>query len=294
MNNFFNQIAIIIPYWLAGITVGAFLRTFYSDSINKMLLRNALGKHILIPTITASILGAISPITLFGIIPILYAFDIKNNKKLEIIIVSFITSSILISPNIFIFTISLGFEIAILRLICSIMAGVITGLIINLFTKDNETFLELTYQSTNKEKTASNNINKDICSIKVFLNHFYAAFKKTGLNLMLGVLISYFLYIIIPDSIWELTFSNLNLSVPISAFLSIGLYQCGGGSIPILHGLMREGLPVGAAITFMMVGPLTKMTNLTALKSILSFKKLFIYCTILIIYMLIIGWSLGL
>ncbi len=125
------------------------------------------------------------------------------------------------------------------------------------------------------------------------MRNFVGAFKKTGIHLLIGITLSYTLYAFIPSSFWEITLTNNNVAVPVSAGLSTFLYHCGGGSIPILLGLMREGLSTGAAITFMLVGPLTKMTNLTALKSLMSMKRMLIYCSILMIYMLSVGWLLG-
>lgn len=291
MDNYILQILKIIPYWLSGIALGALLRTCQSDAVSRILLKLSSRNNIVLPLIIASALGAVSPVTLFGIIPILYIFDIKQNRKMEAILMAFISTSILISPNIFIFTISLGLEIAFIRLFSSISTGVVSGVLIYYFSKPDEPFLELDIKTTeNKPEEISG--EKEVRLIQ-FRKIFYGAFKKTGINLLFGVGISFIIYALIPDSLWNLTFSGNSSAVPVSAFLSIGLYQCGGGSIPILQGLMREGLSAGGAITFMMIGPLTKMTNLTALKSILSLKKLILYCTILILYMMLIGWSLG-
>lgn len=287
MRDFIQQITIIIPYWLIGIMIGALLKTFQSGNIEKMLKKIASIKSTLLPLIVAAIAGAISPITLFGIIPILYAFDIRTNRKFEAILVSFITSSILISPTIFIFTISLGLDIAIIRLLSSIFAGIIMGLVVDIYRGKYTPFLNLNIIASNNIKNKPKTSYKS--KARELVMNFWGAFKKTSINLSIGILIAYIISYIIPDSLWELTFRNDNLAVPISAFLSIGLYQCGGGSIPILQGLMREGLSVGAAIAFMIVGPLTKITNLAALKSIMSLKKLIIYCVFLIVYVLIIG-----
>ena len=67
--------------------------------------------------VISSVLEALSPITLFGVNPDIYSINIKNNKKLEPLIIAFITSSILISPSIFVFTISLGIDIALMRVL---------------------------------------------------------------------------------------------------------------------------------------------------------------------------------
>ena len=288
MDSFLLQLIRIIPYWLAGIVLGAVLKTFQRNNIDRILIKVFNWKSRLLLIATSSILGAVSPITLFGVIPILYALDVESNPTIEPAIVAFITSSILVSPNIFIFTISLGLNVALIRLASAILAGVIMGLVVDVITDKKTSFIKLNVRDEIEQKR-----NSEPSKMKQLLANFYGAFRKTGINLLIGIVISYAMYQFIPQSLWDFTFQNNNIAVPISAVLSTFLYQCGGGSIPILQGLMREGLSIGAATTFMLVGPLTKITNLAALKSIMSIKGILIYCGILVLYMLSIGWLLG-
>jgi len=90
LGGYFLQIAKIIPYWLTGIALGALLKTFQSHNISRILKKVSSLQTNFIPIVIAAVLGAVSPITLFGIIPLLYVFDIENNRKLEAIIVAFI------------------------------------------------------------------------------------------------------------------------------------------------------------------------------------------------------------
>jgi len=290
MNIFILQTVNIILYWLGGIALGAFLKTYQKNNENRLFLKLLSNKKILPMLIISSILGAASPITLFGIIPLIYSVDLKRNKKLESILLAFITSSILISPNIFVFTFSLGADIAIIRMISAITTGVMMGLISDIMLSSNESFLFL--RKDKKQKISEHSKNKDN-KFKVFLKNYYNAFKKTGINLLIGVAISFLVFAFVPQSFYDFAFKSNAVAVPVSAVLSTFFYQCGGGSMPILQQLLREGLSTGAAITFMLVGPLTKITNLAALKSIMTTKKLLIYCSILLVYMLSLGWFLG-
>ena len=290
MNIFFQQTLVIIPYWLSGIALGAFLKTWQKDNVDKILLKLSSYKSTLLMLVISSVLGALSPITLFGVIPVIYSVNTKNNKKLEPIIVAFITSSILISPNIFVFTISLGMDIALMSVLSVVAIGLIMGLISDIMISLNKAFLNLSEDERQKTgKLGGNDDNK----IRIFLNNFYNAFKKTGIHLFGGILIAFALYAFVPQSFYDTTFSSNAVAVPVSAVLSTFLYQCGGASIPIIQGLLREGLSTGAAITFMLAGPLTKMTNLAALKSIMTMKYFLLFCIILLGYTLSIGWLIG-
>ena len=290
MNNFILQTMVIVPYWLGGIVLGAFLKTWHRDNVDKMFFRLSSSKSTLLMLVISSALGALSPITLFGVIPVIFSINIKKNKKFEPLIIAFITSSILISPNIFVFTISLGIDIALLRILSVVAIGLIMGLISDIMISLNKSFLIL---SEDEKQKAGNLSGKNDKKTMIFLKNFYYAFKKTGINLFIGILVSFALYAFVPQTFYDATFTSNTVAVPVSAVLSTFLYQCGGASIPIIQGLLREGLSAGAAITFMLAGPLTKMTNLAALKSIMTLKRLLLYCGILFIYALSIGWLIG-
>ena len=290
MDNYLLQIIKIIPYWLSGILLGAILNTYYHGSLDRILCRITSLKSTLLLVAVSSILGAVSPITLFGVIPLIYSFDLSTNKKLEAAVVAFITTSMLISPNVFVFTLSLGLDIALIRLIGTIAIGVIMGLITDIMLVSRTAFIDLNNSQWQKEKSMC---IEDKNKISTLAKNFYFAFRKTGRNLFIGIVLSYLIVFFVPASFYDRTFISNAVAVPVSAVLSTFLYQCGGGSIPIIHGLMREGLTTGAAITFMMVGPLTKITNLGALGSIMPLKRLAIYISIMSVYMLTLGWLLG-
>src|SRR6056297_4131177 len=181
MDNFIQQTLVIIPYWLSGIALGAFLKTWQRDNVDKILLKLSSFKSMLLMLVISSVLGAVSPITLFGVIPVICSVDTKNNRKLEPIIVAFITSSILISPNIFVFTISFGMDIALMRVLSVVAIGLIMGLISDIMISFNKAFLTL--REDEKQK-ADKLVGNDDKKIKVFLKNFYYAFRKTGIHLL--------------------------------------------------------------------------------------------------------------
>lgn len=63
----------------------------------------------------------------------------------------------------------------------------------------------------------------------------------------------------------------------LSGILSVPLYACGGGTIPLLQGWLAEGMSLGSAAAFMITGPATKITNLGALKIALGWRRFALY-----------------
>lgn len=74
-----------------------------------------------------------------------------------------------------------------------------------------------------------------------------------------------------------------------AATIGVPLYACGGGTIPLLRDWLSRGMSMGAAISFMITGPATKITNLGALKICMGVKKFIIYISYVIIFSLIFG-----
>ena len=64
---------------------------------------------------------------------------------------------------------------------------------------------------------------------------------------------------------------------------------CGGGTIPLISEWLKAGMSMGSAAAFMLSGPATKLTNLSALKIILGAKNFILYIVFSIIFSIITG-----
>lgn len=78
--------------------------------------------------------------------------------------------------------------------------------------------------------------------------------------------------------------------VLMAATIGVPLYACGGGTIPLLQQWLWEGMSVGGAASFMLMGPATKITNLGALKIILGTKRFCLYLA----YSMLFSFAAGL
>ena len=74
-----------------------------------------------------------------------------------------------------------------------------------------------------------------------------------------------------------------------AATIGVPLYMCGGGTIPLLLQWLAGGMSMGAAASFMITGPSTKITNLGALKIVLGIRHFVIYLAFVILFSLSAG-----
>jgi hypothetical protein len=65
--------------------------------------------------------------------------------------------------------------------------------------------------------------------------------------------------------------------VLMAATIGVPLYACGGGTIPLLQGWLWNGMSMDSATAFMITGPVTKITNLGAMKIVLGAKHFVFY-----------------
>jgi uncharacterized membrane protein YraQ (UPF0718 family) len=74
-----------------------------------------------------------------------------------------------------------------------------------------------------------------------------------------------------------------------AATLGVPLYVCGGGTIPLLAEWLDHGMSAGSAVAFMLSGPATKITNLSALKIVFNARHFLYYIVFVMVFALVSG-----
>ncbi|MCL2806451.1 MAG: permease [Treponema sp.] len=277
----FRQIA---PYWALGLIAGSLVSVFLSDKITGKMARLATGKFWLLPLFLAAFLGIVSPLCMFGTIPIIAALGKKGVP--QHILAAFMISSILLNPNILFFTFALGAGFALTRLGLSFFSGVLAGVLVYLFFRNKDLF--------SFERFASEQDSPQCCEEsrkrKRFFPNLFKAFRITAPYLLFGLtLTAVFDRYIPPDWISGMFGAKRGLGVLFAATLSIPLYACGGGTIPLINSWLHAGMGTGDALAFMFAGPALKINNLSAVKMIFSAKHFFIYITYSLIFAVLCG-----
>lgn len=147
------QIRILWPYWLFGVVLGSLARVSGIERALALRLtsnghasgavarpddgpgvRGAAGRRRagLLPIIGGAVAGAISPFSLFGAMPILGT--LQRGGVPEAVLAAFLVSSPLINPALFVFSLALGWPLALLRAGAAIVLGSVAGWLIQLAT----------------------------------------------------------------------------------------------------------------------------------------------------------------
>ena len=267
------QLRMIAPYWITGLTAGSLISVFLSDKIAKKV-SNLSAERIWVICF-ASVLGIASPLCMFGTVPLIAALGKKGVP--QHILSAFMISSVLLNPNLWLVTLVLGWEIAFLRIALAFICGTLAGLIVLYLCKNRMIFSFGRF--TDKDK-------KD----KRFASDLLKAMRITAPYLIIGVTLTALgERYIPPEWIAGMFGARRGLGVLFATTLSIPLYICGAGTVPLINAWLAAGMGRGEALTFMLAGPATKINNLSAVKMILGRRNFLLYLGYIILFAVVVG-----
>ena len=275
------QLRQILPYWLLGILIGSVISVFAGDRIHRMVRSLGEKKLGLLGVVPASVLGIASPLCMYGTIPL--AASLSKSGMRDDWLAAFMMSSILLNPQLIIYSTALGAAALTVRLVSCFFCGVAAGLLIR-FCYRNKPFFDFSGFEERKSRDVHPN------PLIRLLKNIGRNFKATGPWFLLGVVLSVLFQRYVPAQAFSRLFGeNEGFGVLMAATVGVPLYACGGGTIPLLQQWLWNGMSMGSAAAFMMTGPATKITNLGALKIVLGIRRFALYLVFVILFSLLTG-----
>jgi uncharacterized membrane protein YraQ (UPF0718 family) len=265
----FEQIFI---YWILGIVLGSAVSVFAKGKILAAFSK-LQGKRLgVFGAVPASAIGIASPLSCYGTIPISAAFSEKGIK--DDWLAAFMMSSILLNPQLIIYSAVLGASALTVRIVSCFICGIAAGLLVRIFyMRRGKSFFRF---DSFREPPADRDTDPNI--ILRLLKNIRRNIKATGLFFLVGIALSAVFQRYVPQDVMTTLFGrNEAWGVLMSATIGVPLYACGGGTIPLLQGWLWNGMSMGSAAAFMVTGPATKITNLGALKIVLGAKTFALY-----------------
>jgi uncharacterized membrane protein YraQ (UPF0718 family) len=261
----------IFWYYLFGVVFGSAVSVFGKQKIHQLfsaLQNKKLGVFGVVP---ACAIGIASPLCMFGTIPIAASFSEKGMK--DDWLAAFMMGSILLNPQLIIYSASLGGTALTVRIVTCFLGGIAAGIVIrHFYASKGRSFFSFSgfHELPNRDVDPS--------FLLRLLKNIWRNLKATGLYFLIGVALSAAFQRYVPESVMVGIFGNNKaFGTLMAATVGVPLYVCGGGTIPLLQGWMASGMSLGAAAAFMIAGPAVKITNLGALKIVLGLKRFVLY-----------------
>jgi uncharacterized membrane protein YraQ (UPF0718 family) len=273
----------IVLYWIVGMVLGSLISVFGKEKIHGLL--SALrGKRLgVLGLIPASFIGIVSPLCMYGTIPIAASFSEKGIE--DDWLAAFMMSSILLNPQLLFYSAALGPQAVLIRFAACFLCGIAAGLGLRLFFRKRKFFNFAGFRGPENHDT-------DPRPLPRFLKNLARNLKATGLYFLAGVALSALFQRYVPEEAMSALFGkNRGFGPLMAATVGVPLYVCGGGTIPLLRQWLSSGMTLGSAAAFMISGPATKITNLGALKIVLGLRDFVFYLAFTILFALLSGMA---
>ena len=241
---------------LLDLAPSLFLGAAIAGLLHGLLPKNFVGLHLRGPwgVVKAVALGVPLPLCSCGVLPA--AFGLKRDGASDGAAVGFLIStpqtgvdSILVSGSL------LGWPFAFFKVVAATVTGLFGGLL-----------TERWGGAGPSADTVDGAIagNKDR-SWRGMFDHALELLRSIWGWLVIGVLISAAITALLPPDFLAGTAAGGGLFAMVVALLiGLPLYVCATASVPIAAALVTAGLPVGAALVFLMAGPATNAATLGA------------------------------
>ena len=255
------------PWLLFGFLMAGLLHAFFPEGKINRLLGNTSMKSVF----RAALIGVPLPLCSCGVIPT--GISIHKNGASKGAAVSFLISTPQTGVDSIMVTYSLlGLPFAIIRPIVAFATGIFGGAVTNILVPADA-------QKSIPDSKPGNlaDENKKNPFLEIFRYAFIELLEDIAKWLVLGLLLAALISVIVPDDFFTTYIHNEFLGMLIVLAISIPLYVCATGSVPIAAVLMMKGISPGTALVFLMAGPASNAATITVIGNVMGRRTLFIY-----------------
>lgn len=279
---FFILIADMSPYLLLGFLFAGILHV----AVPRNLYRRHLSNNRFSSVLYSALFGVPLPLCSCGVIPT--AVSLKNEGASKGAVTSFLIATPQTGVDSILATYSLlGLPFAILRPLAALVTALVGGAAVNCFER----------KEPQKDAPLSDKIHAKPYKnrfAEILRYGFIEMLQDIGKWLIVGLLIAAAITVIVPDDFFLRFGDSPLLSMLLVLAISIPMYICATGSIPIAVALMLKGLSPGAALVLLMAGPATNAAALIVLYKTLGRRTTIIYLLTIIIGAIAFGLAVDL
>lgn len=281
MNQFIDLVTEMSPYLLLGFLLAGLMHAFIPGTIYSKYLAKPNMRSVVL----AALFGIPLPLCSCGVLPT--AMSLRREGASKGAAVSFLIATPQTGVDSVIATFSLmGLPFAIIRPIAALATAIFGGKMVNVIEGDEGAGK---FDSTNEQ--AHDDLCGDSCCgghdkvptsfvgkvIEAFRYAYIDMMESVGKWLVVGLVVAGLITIFVPDSYFEIFKDNSFTSMLLVLCISIPMYLCATGSIPIAVALMMKGLTPGAALVLLMAGPACSVASVLVVSKVLGRRTLIAY-----------------
>lgn len=280
------------PYLLLGFLLAGLMHAFIPEGwFTKYLSGNTVRS-----VVNAAIFGVPLPLCSCGVIPT--AMSLRREGASKGAVVSFLIATPQTGVDSIFATYSLmGLPFAVVRPVAALLTAVLGGTLVTMGEK-----VETAEPSPSTGPLHAEAEGHAACGCscgceddgathgKTFWHRCVEALKfgfvemmeDIGKWLVVGLIVAGLITVLVPDSFFEVFKDSTLLSMLLVLCISVPMYICATGSIPIAVALMMKGLTPGAALVMLMAGPACNVASILVINKVLGRRTLVRYLTAIV------------
>lgn len=260
------------PYLLLGFLLAGIMHAFIPDGWYAKYLSGNTMKSV----VNAAIFGVPLPLCSCGVIPT--AMSLRREGASKGAVVSFLIATPQTGVDSIFATYSLmGLPFAVVRPIVALFTAVIGGTFVNMGENGMEQDGMETGRGGSKEWSEKKGVSVVDRCIEALKFGFVEMMEDIGKWLLVGLVVAGLITVLVPDSFFAIFKDDTLLSMLLVLCVSVPMYICATGSIPIAVALMMKGLTPGAALVMLMAGPACNVASILIINKVLGRRTLVLY-----------------
>lgn len=265
------------PYLLLGFLLAGVMHAFIPDGWYAKYLSGNTFRSVL----NAAIFGVPLPLCSCGVIPT--AMSLRREGASKGAVVSFLIATPQTGVDSIFATYSLmGLPFAVVRPIAALFTAIIGGTFVNVGEKGELLMDETPRQVESRTWSEQKHLSFGQRCLEALKFGFVEMMEDIGKWLVVGLIVAGLITALVPDSFFAIFKDNTLLSMLLVLCVSVPMYICATGSIPIAVALMMKGLTPGAALVMLMAGPACNVASILVVNKVLGKQTLALYLAAII------------
>lgn len=263
---FWNTLCEMAPYLLFGFGMAGALSVFLSSGF----VASHLGGKGQKPIWKAALFGVPLPLCSCGVIPV--AASLRRSGAGKAATTAFLLSTPQTGVDSILVTYSLlGPVLALFRPLAALLTGCVGGNLVGMVSRDEA---EMATGHIPDKETSERRRGW----LKRALYHGFVLLPRDlARTLSIGLFAAALISVAVPERFFEHLPAGGLGSMFLAMLVGIPLYVCASASVPIAAILMAKGVSAGAAVVFLMTGPVTNAAAIAAIWKMLGRKATFVY-----------------
>ncbi len=288
----------IAPFLLLSATVAGYLEAAGADR----MIGKVFTDRVVLAIVSAAVFGALSPFCSCGVIPLIAALLVAGVPLAAVM--AFWVASPIMSPSMFVVTAAgLGMEFAVVKMFSAIAVGLSAGGL-TLLLQQMGVFknpLQSSLVSSRGDDSPAQEIKNAATAWQVWQHpeRVEALRNKTsamvfflGKWLTLAFVLESLMISYVPaELLGQWLGSDSTWAIPLSAVIGVPAYLNGFVAVPVVAGLIENGMTPAAALSFMLAGAMTSIPAAIAVFSLVRRPLFFWYVLLALFGAMAAAWT---